>query len=559
MNIFALSRTYRSIGRLRDIAVVLSRHGFNQMLRAAGLTRFLPLSQRFQAAKGINSDTPVSAELRMVLEDLGPTFVKLGQMLSMRPDLAPPDFVKEFKKLRDAAPPFDFAKAKSIIEEETGAPLDEIFLEVNPKPIAAASIGQVHAARLKDGSSVVLKIQRPGIDRVISSDLATLYLVVGLSERYLPELAPFNIRGIVDEFAHVIRRELDFFLEASNTERFRLNSQSTENVLVPKVYWELTTKKMLVLEAITGIQPDNPEKLRQMGVDPSCVAKTIARSFLKQVFEDGLFHGDLHSGNILITPEGKVAFLDFGAVGYLAEEVQENLGQLFMAITMRDYASLADGYSRMGLVDETIDRRAFERDLCELVEPYYGRPLGDLKIGDILREATQIALKHRIHVQADLSLLGRSILTVEGVAMAMDPGFLILDEAVPYAKKLVMRRMNPKRHAREIFMAFRDLSEFVRMLPSQLSKIFQKTLEDRLTVDFVHKGYEPMLDEMDRSSNRISFSMIISALIVGSALVTMAEKGPMINGFPVIGILGFTIAGVLGLGLAVLILKSGKY
>jgi len=210
-------------------------------------------------------------------------------------------------------------------------------------------------------------------------------------------------------------------------------------------------------------------------------------------------------------------------------------------------------------VDETVDRRAFERDLRELVEPYHGRPLGDMRIGDIMREATQIALRHRIHVQADLSLLGKSILTVEGAAMSLDPDFVIMDEAVPYAKKLVMRRMNPKRHARELFMGFRDLTEFVRMLPSQLSKIFQKTLEDRLTVDFVHKGYESMLDEMDRSSNRISFSMVISALIVGSSVVTLSGKGPAVNGFPVLGIVGFTIAGVLGLGLAVIILKTGKF
>jgi len=559
VSLFTLTQTYRSINRLREIALILSKHGFNQVLENVGLGKLLPLSRRFQGRSGRVGATPVPAQARLAMEDLGPTFVKLGQMLSTRPDLVPPEFVDEFKKLQDDVPPFPFTDARRIIEEEVGATLAETFLEVDPQPLAAASIAQVHRARLADGSRVVLKVRRPGIERTVSHDLATLYLLVNMVERYIPESRPFNLRAIVDEFARVIRRELDFFLEASNTERFRQNFEGFEGVLVPAVIWEFTTKRLLVLEAIEGDPLDDPEMLRARGIDPTALAKTAARAFLKQIFQDGLFHGDLHGGNLLVTPAGAIALLDFGAVGYLSEDAQEGLGQLFVALVGRDYAALADGYVRMGAADDTVDLRAFQRDLRELIEPYHGRPLKDLRIGEILREASQIALHHRVRVPPDLLLLARSTLTVEGLTRLLDPNFLILEEATPYARKLLLNRLDPRRQARLAYRTARDVRDFVRAVPAQLTRILQKMLEGKFAVDFVHQGYEPMLDELDRSSNRVSFSVIIAALIVGSALIVLAGRGPLLWDFPVFGILGFLLAGILGLGLAIAILRSGKF
>lgn len=558
MSLFALTQTYRSINRLREIALILSKHGFHQVLEGVGLAKFLPLSKRFRGRSGVPGDIPVPVQLRMALEDLGPTFVKLGQMLSTRPDLVPAEFAEEFKRLQDRVPPFPFAEARRILEEEAGCPLEEAFLEVNAEPLAAASIAQVHRARLLDGSRVVLKVQRPGIERVVTSDLATLHLLVGLADRYVPEARPFDLGAIVDEFARIIRRELDFFLEASNTERFRKSFEGFAGVTVPGVRWEFTTKRLLVLEAIEGDPVDDPEALRVRGIDPAEVARLMARSFLKQVFEEGLFHGDLHAGNILVTPDGGVAFLDFGAVGYLSEELQECLGQLFVALISRDYPGLVDVYLRMGTVDETVDLRGFQRDLRELIEPYYGRALKDLRVGEILREASQIALRHRVRVPADLVLLARSTLTVEGLARLLDPEFVVLDEAVPYARRLLLKRLDPRRQSRALWRTARDLREFARAVPAQLTRILQKLLEGKLAVDFVHKGYEPLLEEMDRSSNRLSFSVIISALIIGSSLIVLSGRGPMFLDFPVFGILGFLLAGVLGFGLAIAILRSGK-
>ena len=558
MNLYTLTQTYRSLNRIREIVLILSKHGFHQVLETVGLARFLPLSRRFRVRSGVEGDVSPAVQLRMALEDLGPTFVKLGQMLSTRPDLIPPEFVEEFKRLRDEVPPFPFGEARRIIEEEIGATLEEAFAEVDPEPLAAASIAQVHRARLHDGSRVVLKIQRPGIERVVSQDLATLYLMAALVDRYVPEARPFRLREIVDEFARTLRRELDFFLEASNTERFRQNFQEFRGVVIPAVRWEFTTRRLLVLEAIEGRRAEDPEALRDMGHDTSALARTLARAFLKQVFEDGLFHGDLHAGNVLVTPDGRIAFLDFGAVGYLSEEAQECLGHLFLAMITRDYAQMADGFIRLGSADETVDLRAFQRDLRELIEPYFGRPLKDLRVGHILREASQIAVRHRVRVPPDLVLLARSILTVESLGRDLAPDFVVLEEAVPFARKLLLRRADPRRQARIAYRTLRDLSDFLRALPGQVSRILQKLLEGKLAVDFVHKGYEPLLAELDRSSNRLSFAMIVSALIIGSSLIVLAGRGPFVWDFPLLGILGFLVAGILGFGLAFAILRSGK-
>ncbi|MBI5442604.1 MAG: AarF/ABC1/UbiB kinase family protein [Deltaproteobacteria bacterium] len=559
MKLYTLAQTYRSIQRLREITLILSKHGFNQFLATTGLARFLPLSKRFKGRSGVVGDVPVPVQLRMALEDLGPAFVKLGQMLSTRPDLVPGPFVEEFRKLRDDVPPFPFAEVRRTISEELGFPPEQVFAAVDPQPLAAASIAQVHRARLSDGSRVVVKVQRPGIERTVSQDLSILYIVLSLAERYLLEGQDLNLRTIVDEFARIVRKELDFFLEASNTERFRKNFEGFEGITIPAVHWELTTKRLLVLEEIEGERMDSPDSLRARGIDPARLARLGARAFLEQVFEKGFFHGDLHGGNLLVTPDGKIALLDFGAVGYLSEETQECLGSLFLALLARDYPALADGYLRLGAVDETVDLKRFQHDLRELVEPYFGRPLKDLRAGEILREGAQIALRHRIRIQPDLVLLARSILTIEGFARVLDPDFVILEEALPYARKLLLKRADPRRQARKLYRTVRDISEFTRSAPSQLTRIFQRMLEGKFAIDFVHQGYDKLLDELDRSSNRLAFSLIISALIVGSSLIVLSGKGPLLWHFPVFGILGFLIAGILGFGLAIAILRSGKF
>ncbi|NTU60106.1 MAG: phosphotransferase, partial [Deltaproteobacteria bacterium] len=448
MKLTSLAQTYRSMQRLREILLVLSRHGFSQFLEAMGLARFLPLSRRLRRRTGLEGDTPLPVQLRMALEDLGPTFVKLGQMLSTRPDLVPPPFVDELRKLQDDVPPFPFAQVRRIVEEETGAPLDGGALVVDPEPLAAASIAQVHRATLADGTRVVLKVQRPGVERLVSQDLAILYILAGFAGKHIEEFRDIDLGTIVDEFARTIRRELDFFREAAHIERFRKSFEGFEGVVIPAVHWELTTRRLLVLDEVDGEPIRGRQALLARGIDPSQIARIATRCFLKQVFEDGVFHGDLHGGNLLVTADGKIGLVDFGAVGYLSEEVQDALGGIFVALISRDYPAMAEGYLRVGAVDDTVDLRRFERDLRELIEPYHGRPLKDLALGEILRESAQIALRHRIRIPPDLVLLARSTVTIEGVARALDPDFVLLDEAIPYARRLLLRHLDPRRQAK---------------------------------------------------------------------------------------------------------------
>lgn len=558
MKLRTFAMTYRSMGRMREVLGVLSRHGFHQVLLGSGLWRFVPLSERFYRGS-LGGPITTAERLRMALEELGPTFVKLGQMLASRPDLVPPAFIDEFRKLQDRVKPIPFAEVKKVVEREAGAPLDVTFAEVGQTALASASMAQVHHARLADGTPVVLKVRRPDIARVILQDLAVMEIVIAALEHYLPESRRLGLPVIHAEFSRTILAELDFHREAAQTERFRRNFEGSDEIFVPRVFWDYCTRRLLVLERVEGASPADVPGMEAMGVDRTRVARILSRAFMKQVLEDGVFHADLHPGNLLVLKDGRVALLDFGAVGYLSEEAQETLGSVFFALLTRDYPGLAAEYLKIGNLDHDVDERRFERDLRELIEPYHGRPTGELRIGEILRESVGIAVRHKIQVPGEFVLLGRTALSVDGLVRSLDPNLVLLDEAIPFSRKLLLRKLDPRRHAKMLANAAADFRDFGVKLPSQLSRLMQRLIESRLSIEFVHKGYDKALDEIDRSSNRIAMSLVISAIIVGSALIVQSGKGPQLWDFPVFGLVGFVLAGVLGFGLAFQILRSGKF
>jgi len=419
-------------------------------------------------------------------------------------------------------------------------------------------MAQVHRAVRADGRRVVVKVRRPGIERMVHRDLGVLQLLIGALEKYVPESRDLDLPAILDEFSRTIRHELDFFREASNTERLRRNLEAVDDALIPSVHWDLTSERMMVQDEVAGVSPSDPEALARAGLDPKRIARQIAKLYMKQVLDDGVFHGDLHAGNVRVTPDGRVAFLDFGAVGYLTGEMQESLGNFFLALLSQDYAAMAEEYVKLGSRESLVEERAFERDLRELIEPYFGRPMSDLRVGPILREAVIVALRHHIRLPREMILLGRSTLAVEGMIARLDPELVILEEALPQAKKLLLRRFDPRRQVRRLQRVARDYQETIRRLPNQVTRVFQRLLDSRLSIEFVHRGYEKALLEVDRASNRVSVSLIISALIVGSALIVLSGKGPMLWDFPIFGMAGFVLAAVMGFGLAIVILRSGK-
>lgn len=560
MPLYRTYKTYRHLGRLRQVANVLIKHGFGHLVQRLNLEGAVSWSRRLSAYAKLQTEDKISMaeRMRMVLEDLGPTFVKFGQILSARPDLVPADFINEFKKLQDEVPPFPFSQAQDLIEEELGVPLSTHFSNFQPEVLASASIAQVHRATLLDGTPVILKVQRPQIERTMEGDLNIFLTLAQLMERYLSETRSYNPVGMVEELSRTLHKELNFTLEAANILSFQKNFKGVDYLRIPRLYEQLTTRRVLTVEHLEGIPADEKERLLAQGYDLQKILNRGADIFLKQIFIDGFFHADPHAGNVLVMPGEVIALLDFGQVGYIDQEIMEAHAVLFLALLERDYTRMTQQLTDLGLLEGVKDVDIFRRDLRDFIEPYYGRDLKDIPLGRVLNEAVGLAFKHHLRLPPEAVLLSKAIITLDGLARQLDPGFNLLEVSKPYAHKIILQRLSPERLAGKLVRSLEELNRFFSHFPSQVRGILKKVLEDDLKIEFRHRGLENFIREMDRSSNRMAFSFIISAVIVGSSLIMLSGKGTLFMGFPLLGIMGYLIAGILGLGLAVAILRSGR-
>ncbi|HYA32268.1 MAG TPA: AarF/ABC1/UbiB kinase family protein, partial [Thermodesulfovibrionales bacterium] len=514
MDFFKVTRTYRSARRLQQIVNVLLKHGFGRFIDQIHLGRYIPFAKRLKAfgqwpaLKGPS----VSERLRTVFEELGPTFIKLAQLLSSRPDLITAQYANEFKKLQDKVPPFPVGDAKQIIEDEFKKPLDAVFLQFQDSPVAAASIAQVHFARLIDGRDVIVKVQRPGIREQMETDINILWSVARLLERHVPESRFFNPAGIVDEFSKTLRKELDFIGEARNCSRFGKNFESNPDIFIPRAYGDLVTEKVLVMERIEGTRIDNIPEIIAMGLDRRKLVEISVGAYFKMVLEDGFFHADPHPGNILVTPDGRLAFVDFGIVGSVTPEMMETMANTFLALIRRDFDMLIDQYVELGYVPEEVDldkfRREFRTDLLYYLEPLYGMTLQEINFAQYLDIITHIALKHRMQIPADLLLINKALLILENISRELDPGFDFVAAARPHAEKLVTNRHSPSRLYEKVSKNIMELGDFVSLFPKQMRMIIQKILRDDLHLKMTHIGLDRFITDMDRSSNRITFGLI---------------------------------------------------
>lgn len=556
-----INLTYRNLQRLRGIVIIFMRHGLYGIMERVHLHLLIPIHRRIRK-KRISEKAEVLSvpeRLRLAFEQLGPTFIKLGQLIASRPDLVPEDIYGEFKKLLDEVPPFPYEEVKRLVEAELKAPLSEIYGDFEKRPMAAASIAQVHRAALRDGTPVVVKIQRPHIERIIDTDIELMYIMAKLLDRYVPETRIYDPVGIVDEFSRAIRKELDFTLEASNMVKISQNFRGDGRVVIPKVFWDYTTSKVLTIERIDGTRIDDLETLEKRGIDCRKVALLLTDVFFMQIFRYGLFHGDLHAGNIFVIDEDRLGFVDFGIVGRVSEDMLDRLAKVFMAVVKGDYRIVVDTYLEMGLVPEQTDIDALKRDYRDLLDTYLSKPLKEAKLGELLMDYTKIASHYKIKLPTDLVLLDKCILELEGLVRQLNPDLNTLEVAERYAGELMKMRYSPSRMAREVMDVAYDLDKTAKVLPGQLRQLMKKMINDKFTIDFVHIGLENLIDEIDRSSNRLSLGLIISALIIGSSLIMMTGQGPFFMGFPVLGFVGFVTAGVLGLLLAIVIIRSRKF
>ncbi len=558
---FRVNRNIRTIRRYRTILGVLIKYGFGHFVEQLNIDYYLELGKRIVTFDKIPKDLERLSQaqrLRLAMEELGPTFIKLGQLLSTRPDVLGKEYIQEFSKLQDKVPGVSIDDVNAQIQRELGYPAEELFAEFSVEPLAAASIAQVHRGKLKSGEEVVFKVRRPGIAEIVETDIDVLMGLAYLIEQHVPAVAFYDPVSLVKEFRRNIMRELDFAREGRTVDRFAINFADSDTVYTPKVFWDYSGEIVLTMEYVPGIKISELEKLSEQGYDLKEIASRGADTFLKQVLDYGLFHADPHPGNVFILPDQIICMLDYGMVGRLGQDLKDQLIDLLQALLDRDVDRIISQLLYSGELADDTDMRSLKRDLHDFIEDYYDIVLQDIKVGKLLSEFIEILTHHRIHFPADYMLLSKALVIMEGVGRQLDPDFNMIFHMRPYIKRIIFERFSPKNvsaQASKIAYAYTSLA---KNIPYDIKEFLNRLNRNKFKIDLEHRGLEKLVTDLDRSSNRVSFAVVIGSLIVGSSLVMQIDKGPMLFGFPVLGLLGYSIAGLLGLWLAVGILRSGR-
>lgn len=458
-----LGQAVKNVQRLRQIIAVFAKYGFVDIVQRMNLGKFLPA--RLAAFAETQAEKTIPERLKLAFEELGPTFVKLGQLLSTRSDLLPEAFIEEFTKLQDNVQPLSFEIVRAIIEKELNKKIEEAYSSFNEIPLAAASIGQVHEAVLLSGEKVVVKVQRPEIERVIETDISLLAFLANLLEKYIPESRIVGPTVIVDEFFRTLSFELDFVVEANNIVKIAENTSTIPEVVIPRVYRNLSTHKILTLEKLEGIRVNDLRALDDAGIDRKRVVEIGAKTFFKSVMIDGLFHGDLHGGNVFILPGNRLGIVDFGIVGRLSQKAKDQLASMMMSLITEDYENLCYEYAELGAAGASIDFEAFQREVRNTLSPYMGLSLAEVNIGKILIEATKIATKYNIKVPGDWMIVFKAILTIEGMGRTLDPQFDLLAMGQDLVKDLVKNQYSMQRLSKEFLWVAKDVAALLKILP----------------------------------------------------------------------------------------------
>ena len=555
-----IGRTYRNLNRYRQILAVMLKYGFDDILELLKIDQYIEIGLQMLSSKRGDRVRRLSRarRVRLAIEELGPTYIKMGQILSTRPDLVPVDFIKELSYLQDKVPSFSFADVRQIIKKETGQTIDDLFDSFDSEPLASASIGQVHHARLKDGEEVAVKIQRPGIHKIVEVDLEIMLHLATLAERHIEEIAFHRPVKIVEEFARSIEKEMDYTLEATSMERVSRSFLQDQTVYIPKVYREITTERVLTTEFVDGVKVSMLETLDQNGYDRKLITRRGADILLTQIFGHGFFHADPHPGNLFVLSGNVICLLDFGMMGTVDRSTREAFVDLVDAVVRRDEARTTRVLLKLTLWEEEPDLRLLSKDVADFMGEHLYKPLKDIVVGRLLQNLLDMAAQHRLRIPPELFLMMKAISTVEGVGLTLDPDFDLIAHAEPFIRQVKLSRFSPKRLSSDAVSILGQYMDFIQEFPKDLLEITRNIRQKKFTFMLELKNMENMLSTHDQISNRISFSIIIASLIIGSALIVISKTPPLFYGISAIGIIGFIAAAVMGIWLLVAIIKKGK-
>ncbi|MDQ1265438.1 MAG: ubiquinone biosynthesis protein [Bacteroidota bacterium] len=542
---------YRHIGRFRTILNVLIKYGFSDILNMLKINHYLKIGNSFIFRKRAKELKMLSRpeRIRKAIEELGTTFIKLGQIISTRPDLIPPEYINELSKLQDSVPVFSFDSVKKIIYQELGKNIEDIFLEFDANPIAAASIGQVHKAKLKSGTMVVVKVQRPGIRQIIEIDLEILMRLAKLAEKNVEEFEFHKPVQTLEEFSRTLMKELNYLAEASNIEQFSRYFKDDPNIVVPKVFREFSSEKALVMEYIDGIKISDMEQLKSGNYNLKLIAARGAEFIIKQVFVHGFFHADPHPGNIFILKENRICFIDYGMTGRISRKEREDFTSLIMSIISKDEKKTVESILKLTNNYTDIDKNELEKDFVEFIDRYLFLPMKDLNIGRLLFDLIDILTRHALGFKPHLFLMMKALSCMDEIARALDPDFEVIKHTEPIIEKIQIEKFSPENISSEFIDYGTEMVKFIREFPVEISNLVKLASEGKLKFEFHHRDLDELIITNKRITNRLSFSLILASIIVGSSLIVLSGVPPKWHDISIIGLSGFVISALMGIWL----------
>ena len=559
----------KGLKRFSVIARILVKHGLGDLLDRT-FRRDAAYGSGAHPSGRIKSTYPSPKRIRRILEELGPSFIKLGQLMSTRADIFPAEYLEEFKKLQDQVPPISFDKIEDVIAKELKRPVKAVFSEIEPEAMAAASVAQVHLAQLLDGEKVVVKVIRPGIQKKIREDIRLMYYFAEKIQNSMEIGRTVGVVNLVKEFERTIYKELDMFIEAGSMEKFTANFKEVQEIHIPKVYWDCTSKSVLVMEHIDGIKMDNVKKIIAHGIDPNEIAMIGLRSFSRQLMEFGFFHADPHPGNTIVMYDGRVSLVDFGITGYLDEETMMQIAFIFLGYAEHDYDMIIDAFREANLIDEEqIDMASFRIDLKDISEPFYGRSLQTISVMDVYEQVMLLLLKYQIMLPRNLLLLFKTFIQTEALGKILGSDASILEVTRPYARKLLERGYEAQKIVRNIGKEALSMKGYMKMMPKFVYDIFKRTATGHHRLEVRHTGFQQIDTKFEKGINRLTVGLVISASLIAASLILNSSQKVIefqvdlmgvhtLSVTAVLGLVGYSFATILGFWLIISIFRSGK-